>query len=208
MADETAPAGHSGRPDEPPSDRSLLRRFRAGQPDAATLLFLRYAERLQGLARARFASDLKPRVDPDDLVQSVFRTFFRRARLTHYDVPEGGDLWKLFLVIALNKIRNTATFHRAGKRDSRLTGSVDRSAEIGTGGGEQLAILRLVIDEQLERLDPSQRAIVEQRIEGYEVAEIAARTERSKRSVERVLQAFRHDLERVLHEDLGDDDDA
>ena len=32
------------------SNRSLLRRFRAGQSDAATLLYLRYADRLRALA--------------------------------------------------------------------------------------------------------------------------------------------------------------
>src|SRR5215831_12425756 len=103
------------------SDRSLLRRFQGGQLDAATQLYLRYASRLHALAAAQCGSDLATRVDPEDIVQSVFRTFFRRAAQGHYDVPEEEELWKLFLVIALHKIRDTASYHRAAKRDVAAT---------------------------------------------------------------------------------------
>ena len=72
-----------------PSDGSLLRRLRKGEQDAATRLYLRYARRLHGLATAQTGQDLKSRVDPEDIVQSVFRTFFRRAQEGHYEVPDG-----------------------------------------------------------------------------------------------------------------------
>jgi hypothetical protein len=45
------------------------------------------------------------------------------------------------------------------------------------------------------------RAIVELRIEGHEVEEIVARTQRSRRSVERALQEFRARLREVISED-------
>ena len=66
---------------------------------------------------------------------------------------------------------------------------------------EALAILRLVIDEVLHDLPPAQRRIIELRIEGFEVAEIARQSGRSKRSVERVLQEFRNNLQSLVHED-------
>jgi RNA polymerase sigma-70 factor (ECF subfamily) len=209
MAEDSA-SGQTGplaeRPGEALSDRSLLRRVRSGQPDAATELYLRYAERLQALAAGQCAPDLAPRVDPEDIVQSVFRTFFRRVARGQYDVPEGEELWKLFLVIALHKIRSTASFHRAAKRDVRLTTTGLPEAL----AGRQLAApdetarttLCLVIDELLDELPSSMRAIVELRIEGHEVEEIASRTQRSRRSVERALQEFRTRLSDLLREDL------
>src|SRR4051794_32382269 len=103
------------------SDRSLLARLRGGQQDAATELYLRYAQRLRALVRARCSSQLARRLEPDDIVQSVFRRFFRRVLQGDYDVPPGEELWGLLLVIALNKIRTEETFHRAGKRDVRLS---------------------------------------------------------------------------------------
>ena len=100
---------------------SLLRQFRGGQVDAATELYSRYATRLLELARSRTGVELGHSVDPEDVVQSVFRTFFRRAAEGSYSVPNGDTLWKLLMVIALNKIRSLADYHRAGKRDLRRT---------------------------------------------------------------------------------------
>jgi len=210
MADEVPPPGQAGLAaapaGAPPSDRSLLRRFRGGQPDAATVLYLRYAERLRALAAGQCAPDLAPRLDPDDIVQSVFRTFFRRAARGQYDVPEGEDLWKLFMVIALHKIRSAAAFHRAAKRDVRATATGLTDAATGQDlvapDEVALATLRMVIDELLGALPPSLRTIVELRVEGYEVEEIARRTQRSRRSVERALQEFRVRLRPLLREDV------
>ncbi len=194
-----APAGGA------PSDRSLLRRFRGGQPDAATALYLRYAQRLRALAAGQCGAELAPRLDPDDIVQSVFRTFFRRAARGQYDVPEGDDLWKLFLVIALHKIRSTAAFHRAARRDVRATaGDLPAAAagqRLAAPDDTALATLRLVIDELLDALPPSMRPIVELRVEGHAVDEIALRTGRSRRSVERALQEFRAKLSTLIRED-------
>jgi RNA polymerase sigma-70 factor (ECF subfamily) len=139
-----------------PSDHSLLLRFQRGQGDAATALYLRYAQRLQALVRAQSGVDLAGRLDEDDVVQ------------------------------------------RAAKRDvRRTTGSIDTEA-----GGEAasardnlpLTVLQLTINEILERLPASHRRIVELRVEGYEVAEIAKQTGRARRSVERILQEFRDRL--------------
>lgn len=184
------------------SDRSLLHRFRRGDQDAATQLYLRYAKRLRALAKAQCSPDLARCVDAEDIVQSVFRSFFRGASRGYYDVPIGEELWKLFLVIALNKIRAQGAFHRAAKRDVRLTsGGSDGAMEAEARQDETPYIfLQMVVDETLEPLPEQHQSIVELRIEGYEVAEIAEKTKRSKRTVERVLQQFREKLKAHLHE--------
>lgn len=190
------------RAGEGDSDETLLRRFRGGAADAATLLYFRYADRLHALAAMKISPQLAVRVNADDIVQSVFRTFFRRAALGKFEVPEGEDLWKLFLVIALNKIRSAGTYHRAARRDVARTlqePPAGTSAHVASGADENaLTVLRLVIEEILAGLPESARAIVERRIEGYEVAEIAEAVGRSKRSVERVLREFRERLEGAI----------
>ena len=192
-------------PNDGPSDHSLLKKLQVGQLDAATLLHVRYANRILALATKQCGADLAARIDPEDIVQSVFRTFFRRAADGHYSVPRGGDLWKLFLVIALNKIRATGAYHRAAKRDVRVTAggpALEHAIQSSTAPDESaLTTLRMVIEEILETLPVSQRRIIELRTEEYEVEEIARRTQRSKRSVERVLQEFRKRLSAAIHED-------
>ena len=187
-----------------PSDRTLLRQFQRGEAGAATLLYLRYAARITSFAGRQRGSDLASRFDPDDIVQSIFRTFFRRAAEGHYDVPEGEDLWKLFLVIALQKIRDACSFHRAAKRDVRTTRSIEASENLGATfpGRDQigLAELKMVVDELLGGLPAVQRAIVKLRIDGFQIEEIARKTGRSRRTVERGLQEFRAQLGAVLRE--------
>ncbi|MBX7104233.1 MAG: hypothetical protein K1X57_09130 [Gemmataceae bacterium] len=186
------------------SDRDLLSRFRQGQDDAATQLYLKYAGRLHALARKQTGSELQSRVDPEDIVQSVFRTFFRRAALGQYSVPDGEELWKLFLVIALNKARATGAYHRAAMRDARNTATgteLDILPPHADGNEtEALTTLRMTIDEILAGLPESSRRIITLRIEGNDVNAIAATTGRAKRSVERILQEFRNALASQLEE--------
>jgi RNA polymerase sigma-70 factor (ECF subfamily) len=187
------------------SDGSLLRRFQGGQHDAATELYLRYAERLHAIVVKQSSKDLARRIDAEEIVQSVFRTFFRRATHGHYTVPEGEELWKLLLVIALNKVRAAGAYHRASKRDVRQTVAGEafehamESEQCGDEGA--LTVLRMVIEELLEGMPAANRRMIELRIEGYEVAEITEEVRRSKRTVERVLQGFRNRLESLIHED-------
>lgn len=185
--------------DLPNSDRALLDRFQNGDRDAAAVLYARYAERLRALTRRKSSSALACRLDPDDIVQSVFRNFFHAAREGGYDVPPGADLWKLLLVIALNKIRARGTFHRAAKRDVRRTRRIDgldpyTLAKENPHGQSAVTFMRLAADEALAQLPALQRRIVELRIQGYQVHEIAGITGRSLRTVERTLQHCRQQL--------------
>ena len=181
------------------SDHSLLRQFRGGHIDAATELYSRYATRLLELAKKRTGVELSHRVDPEDVVQSVFRTFFRRAAEGSYQVPNGDTLWKLLMVIALNKIRSLADYHRADKRDVRRTqpilGVLSADHE-----QESLYVLQITIDELTSQLHESHQLMIRMRIEGYAVEEIATKVQRSKRTTERVLQAFREQLFAAIHE--------
>ena len=157
------------------------------------------------VAAAKSSPDLARRVDPEDIVQSVFRTFFRRVTLGQYTVPEGEELWKLLLVIALNKVRATGAFHRAAKRDVKRTsgGEVYEQAVESQPGKDEAALnlLRMVIEDLLRDLPEAHRRIIELRIEGHEVNEIATAVQRSKRSVERELQDFRKRLQSLINED-------
>ena len=184
------------------SDRSLLRRFRSGEQDAATELFLRYARQLRGVAASNQATHLAPRFDPEDVVQSVFRTFFRRAKQGMYEIPPGEELWKLLLVLALYKVRELAVYHRAKKRDVTRTlgSSALHFAESSSHDEEAFRVLRSVVDDKLGSLIASHRKIVVMRIEGHTIQSIADATGYSKRTVERVLTEFRRGLASMVSE--------
>ncbi len=185
------------------TDASLLRRYRGGDGDAATELYRRYAQRLLRLTSNQASPALQRRVDPEDIVQSIFRTFFRRVKLGEYDVPASDELWKLFLVIGLNKVRALAIHHQAAKRDVRQTTNEGSDPAIDYAAGKDdlaLTALELTIEELLAPLPESYREVIHLRIAGHEVQEIAEKVSRSKRSVERILQDFRQQLHELIHE--------
>lgn len=187
------------------SDKSLLQLFRTGSEDAAAELYGRYAERLDFLASRGLGNDMRSLVGSDDVVQSIFRTFFRRAAEGEYEVPDGSELWSLLVTITLNKIRALGVHYRRQKRSVSRT--LHLEAEIGeVAGGDDLAchVLQMVIDELVGTLPESHRRIIQLQIEGWDVGGIAAETQRSRRTVERVLQQFRIQLKEMISDESND----
>jgi RNA polymerase sigma factor (sigma-70 family) len=196
--------GMAGVVDEQ-TDHQLLEDLRQGNRDAATSLYERYADRLRQLIRSKCSAALARRLDADDILQSVFHAFFKGAKGGCYQVPAGEEIWPLLLVIALNKIRTQGSFHRAAKRDVRLTCGLDESkslkrAVLDLEAPESVPFMQMVADEALERIPQNQREIIELRMAGYEVEEIAQLVGRSKRTVERILQSCRQLLSQILCE--------
>jgi RNA polymerase sigma-70 factor, ECF subfamily len=196
-------ASHQGTSRSAPSDGVLLKRFQNRDFDAATQLYVRYAQRIRNLAQSQCSAALSRQIEPDDIVQSVFGSFFRRAAQGEYQVPDGSELWRLLLSIALNKIRAKGIYHSAHKRDVRRTkqmAAVEKWIEPARQGDDAVpyAFLKMVIHEAMDDLSSAEKTMIAMRIDGYEVAEIAEKTKTSKRSVERSLQEFRSRLALIL----------
>ena len=180
-----------------PPDSVLLGQFQAGDQNAANRIYERYAGRLRALARSRFSANLARRVDVDDIVQSVFRRFFDGAAQGRYDIPSDEDLWNLLLVITLNRLRAEEVYHRAAKRDVRQSLEMDNVAakdQPTCGRDSAYLLLRLTVREALSAMPEAQREVIELRMLGHDVASIAEKTGRSKRTVERILHGSRSAL--------------
>src|SRR5438105_2188445 len=88
-------------------------------PTIPVAALARYRERLVALARSKLSPALARRVDPEDVAQSVFRSFCRVARQRPDAVRVGEDLWDLLAAITLHKVLRAAERNQAGKRDLR-----------------------------------------------------------------------------------------
>jgi RNA polymerase sigma-70 factor (ECF subfamily) len=192
---------------------TLLVRWRGGDQQAAAELVRRFTVRLLALARSQLSEKLARRVDPEDVVQSAYRSFFTGARADRYEVHGSGDLWQLLAAITMHKLQHQVARHTAGKR------AVDR--ERGFGAGDSRCGLRAeliarepspadaagMVDEldHLTRdLPPLHRKMVEMRLQGYALQEIADATGRSERLVRRVLDRLKANLQRC-HRQYGFD---
>jgi RNA polymerase sigma-70 factor (ECF subfamily) len=149
------------------------------------------------------SAKLRRRVDPEDVVQSAFRSFFRRAEDGDYHFADSGDLWRLLTVITLNKLRRKAEYHSAGKRDfgaERDMAKDDPDAprfEAAARGPSPEAELEAAeeIEITTQGLTPEYKRLIELRLQGYNLDEIATEIDCSERTVRRVLERFRQTLE-------------
>ncbi len=185
-------------PEVTTSDAELLNRYQSGDRDAALEIYTRYAQRLVFLTKKQSSEQLSAKVDADEIVQSVFRTFFRRASDGNYQLPDGDELWGLFLVISLNKIRKKSEYFQAAKRDTSRTKPI-RDNYPATDQSP-VEILRITVDELISMLPEEYQGVIRDRIQGFEVVEISDRNKISRRTTERVLQSFRQQLKKELEE--------
>jgi RNA polymerase sigma-70 factor (ECF subfamily) len=179
------------------TDRSLLVLVRGGDEDAATTLYERYARRVFGLVEAKLGNRLRASTEPEDVVQSVFKSMFRGVQAGNYDAPPGTTLWNLLAVIAVHKLRRKAVHHSAQCRDSRRRVPLDAIDGIPLDQSS-IEFLEVTVRETLEMLRPVDREILSLRVQRYTVDEISDQTGRSRRTVERSLQRSRERLSSLL----------
>ena len=71
---------------------------------------------------------MRRRVEPEDVAQSVYRSFFRKAEDDRYVLEKSGDLWKLLAAITVSKVRGQVEFHTAKKRGVYTEESLNAAA--------------------------------------------------------------------------------
>jgi RNA polymerase sigma-70 factor (ECF subfamily) len=179
-------------------DQSLLNLWQAGNQEAARVLFERYSDRLVALARKHINQRLARRVDPEDIVQSVFRTFFRRAQAGEIHLYDPDRLCALLARITIHKALDQISYHQAAKRNVNL----DADA-----GPEGVDLVGQVLDQEpspetvnlfldqlehfLAQLQPDERQVLEMRMQGYGVEEIASHLGTYDRKIYRILERIR-----------------
>src|SRR5688572_19224085 len=180
----------------------LLHGHEAGDVDATEELFNRYVDRLIGLARKRLAPKLARRIDPEDVVQSAYRSFFTAAGRGRFVLEQSGDLWRLLAGITLNKLHRQVERNTAKKRDMSKDcalaeeGSLSVSPDVLSREPSPHEVVALAdeIELLMRDLDPRHREMIQLRLQGYLVEEIAAQTERTQRTVLRALEGIKQKL--------------
>jgi RNA polymerase sigma-70 factor (ECF subfamily) len=158
-------------------------------------LFDRYVDQLLALARRRISQRLASRVDAEDVVQSVFRTFFTRAREGQFRIQERDDLAKLLVRITLHKTLRQVEFHKAAKRDpGHEAGQSSEAREKlfafldGEPPPEMVVACLDEMEHFLNKLGPDERQILELRLQGYTNREIADKLGTYDRKIRRVIE--------------------
>jgi RNA polymerase sigma-70 factor (ECF subfamily) len=180
---------------DPSSDQELVERCRTGSESAAAELFNRYVSRLLGVARKRIGERMNSRLDPEDVVQSVFRTFFTRLKSDQFEITDEDDLSKLLVRITLHKTLRQIAYHRAARRDPNHEApqgelSQQDILQVMTKEPTPATVVTFIdqLDHFLGRLSKEEQQILTLRLQGYSTEEIAQQINSYDRKVRRVLE--------------------
>ncbi len=182
------------------TDIELVDLWREGDEHAAEILHNRYTTKLLNLVSRHLASRFSPRLGADDIVQSVFGSFFIGAKEGRYAFESENDFWKLLLTIALNKVRNKVRYHQMKMRDL----SKESFSTNADGAEAYMANLRNPqriaaeyanflesLDELFNLLEPEEQQLLRYQIEGYTQKEIAEKLGKNDRTIRRMLDRIR-----------------
>jgi RNA polymerase sigma-70 factor (ECF subfamily) len=188
----------------------VMARLRAGDEAAAHEIFQRFVGKLVQLARRQFDAVLRGKLDPEDVVQSAYKSFFLRQGAGKLEVHDWGNLWGLLTVITLRKCLDRVQYHRAERRDVQR----EAAARPGTAGTEpwweavardpapeEAAVLAETVEQLQGSLDETEQPVLQMSLQGYTTQEISERLGLAERSVRRLRERLRKRLERMQ---LGD----
>ena len=179
-----------------PNDKQVsdwVQLWKQGDQEAAQDLFDCYAEKLARLANANLEDRLQRRVSGDDIVQSVFHSFFQRTANDKIKVEDARSLWSLLVTMTLAKARSAGRHHRALKRtveSEAPSESLDWMRE-GLAQGPspvEVAVFVESVEQLTADLPPKHQEILALRMLGHAHVEIARQTSLSRQTVYRVMQ--------------------
>jgi RNA polymerase sigma-70 factor, ECF subfamily len=161
-----------------------------------------YGSTLRAVADQQIAGEMKRRVGASDIVQSAFRTFFRRAEAGKFQFQDSEKLWSLMCAITLTKVREQVRFHRREKRDVHRESRPGDSTKSNESDGFELLSGEALSPEvaaefadQFEKLmsslDEEERRVLSLKIDDYTNEEIADSIGSSERTVRRIVKRLK-----------------
>lgn len=181
--------------------------LREGDRAAAQPLWKRYFQLLVSRARAALGANPRRAADEEDVALSAFDSFCRGAERGRFpQLEDRHDLWRVLLTLTARKAAHQVRDERRARRGGGLLRTeadlLPEGDESDAGllakviGTEPTPELAAQVAEEYRRLldrlgDAVLRSIALWQMEGYTVAEIAARLNRSERTVARKLSVIR-----------------
>jgi RNA polymerase sigma-70 factor (ECF subfamily) len=190
-----------------PSFDDVMARLRAGDQDAAREVFRRFAGRLIALAHERLDRLVRPKVDPEDVVQSALKSFFVRYAAGQFDLGGWDGLWGLLVCITLRKCgREVRRFHGPHHDVRREAPAGDEASALWDALAREptpaeAVMLAETVEQFMRDLGARERRVFELRLQGCTVPEISAQVGRTEYTVEGVLRKIRKRLRHL--QDVG-----
>jgi RNA polymerase sigma-70 factor (ECF subfamily) len=191
------------------SFNDLMARLRNGDDAAATTIFHRFSRQLAALGRRHLEGRLRQKVDSEDVLQSAYKSFFRRQADDRLAPSDWHELWNILTVFTVRKCIRYWARYTTARRDVRVeatlpSDSVDSDWQFldREPSPQEGVLLAEAVERLLQGLQSRDRDIATLALQGYSAAEIGEQLNRPRRTVYRVLERIKNRLERMQDEDI------
>ena len=186
----------------------LIRGLRGGDDRVMREFCEQYGDMLHRLAEKHLSTRVRRRVGPEDVAQSVCRTFLRRARGGEFQLADSEGLWRLLCAITLTKVREHTRFHlsqkRSLEREMPQPPAIDEDAAVGFDTVDphpspaEVAEFADFFQQALAGFDDEERLVVDLKLQECTNAEVADRLGSSERTVRRILKRIQARMARTV----------
>lgn len=189
---------------------AILEGLRTGDGDSCRLFWQQYGASLEAIAAQQLSGRLRRRVGADDIVQSVFRTFFRRISSGQFDLPDSDSLWRLMCAITLTKARRAARHHHQKKRGLGVEHSLSAGEGMQLNPAQDWGVREFVDESQLDidladelqsllrQLGEEECMVLELKMNNLDNEQVAAKLGCSERTVRRLVKNIQDRWESMI----------
>jgi RNA polymerase sigma-70 factor, ECF subfamily len=158
---------------------------------------IRLLKRLIPFALTKIDKLLVSKLDPEDIVQSVFRNFFTALQKGNFKPASWEEMWYLLAKMTIWKCKSKLEFYLSQARDVRIEKPFDDKDDLSTDS--LILDEKLILEESLDLVmiklgDENKKKVFCLILQGRSPAEIAEELGISKRTVER----FKNDIHEIL----------
>ncbi len=165
--------------------------LRRGDAVAADQLWHRYFAQLMAQARARMSNLSPAGYDAEDAALSTFNVLVSRLRDGHYPaLADRDELWQLMLTVLARKIGRRAKYQQASKRLLPAQ-DLDRIPLEAVPDTTRQEISQECFELLASLNDPNLEQVALLKFEGYTNEEIADKLNRTRRTIQRMLNLIR-----------------
>ena len=181
---------------------TVIEGLRAGDDLAARQLVRRFTGQLIVLARRRLDSALTYKVDPEDLVQSVYKSFFKRLEAGQCEFDTWDSLWGYLALLTVRKCLDRAEYYRAARRslgrERPLTAEAMWTVLSREPTPPQALILIEMVEQFMAGLDQRGQDVLSLHLQGYSIGEIGDQLGRAPRTVRRTILRAKNRLRNYI----------
>ena len=186
--------------DAPGSGDGFTARLNRNSESAAAELDYRYRRWLCALVAREMGQRFRGREDPEDVIQSALRSFFRGAARQRFQIDHSGGLGEALVTITRYKLLKHVEHHDAEKRrPAREAGNVEQVQALGDEDVVAAAEVADLIQTILVGLQPPDPEVFRLCLEGHSINEIAERVQCTRASVRYKLDRIRQRLRMIMH---------